>query len=87
MKAKWLLIALFAPELIVYNAWRQRREAHELVRILRAHHGQLDCSPFHRRVIRWFSKTKVTEIEPNTSSLVRVFLFQTRSMHCYPVRK
>lgn len=44
MKFTWLLIALLGPEFIVYNAWRERREAQEIVRLLQQYYGQPHAS-------------------------------------------
>lgn len=40
VRCKWLCIALLAPELVVFNAWSQRRQAARLARILRRRSGQ-----------------------------------------------
>ena len=37
-RTKWVLIALLAPEFVVYNAWWQRNHAKEILRKLRVHH-------------------------------------------------
>ena len=39
-KLKWLLIALLAPEFVVYVAWRQRDQAKKALKILRRHYEQ-----------------------------------------------
>ena len=59
MKTKWLLIALLAPEFVVYNAWRQRREAQEVVRLLRKYHQQPEPDSSVQRLMKWMSGKKV----------------------------
>ena len=39
-RTKWVLIALLAPEFVVYNAWRQRDRAKQILCNLKSHHGQ-----------------------------------------------
>lgn len=41
-KTKWLVLGLTAPEMVVYIAWRQRREAERLVRDVRRHLRQAE---------------------------------------------
>ncbi|KAL8932359.1 MAG: hypothetical protein Q9216_006871, partial [Gyalolechia sp. 2 TL-2023] len=43
-KFKWLLLGLFAPELVAYVAWEQRQEARRLRREVRAIYGQQQMS-------------------------------------------
>jgi hypothetical protein len=40
VRAKWLLVALLAPEFIVFNAWSQRRQAVRLTKLLNRRSGQ-----------------------------------------------
>lgn len=40
IRLKWLVVALLAPEFIVYNAWSQRRQAVRIARMLRRRCGQ-----------------------------------------------
>ncbi|KAL8760987.1 MAG: hypothetical protein Q9184_002857 [Pyrenodesmia sp. 2 TL-2023] len=39
-KAKWLLLGIFAPELVAFIAWQQRQEASKLCRTVREVYGQ-----------------------------------------------
>ncbi|KAL8668740.1 MAG: hypothetical protein Q9168_006645 [Polycauliona sp. 1 TL-2023] len=39
-KTKWLLLGIFAPELLAYVAWQQRQEASQLCRAVRKSYGQ-----------------------------------------------
>ena len=50
MKAKYVLFGLLAPELIVFNAWRQRTVATSLVARLRKDRGRRQPTPFLRRL-------------------------------------
>ena len=40
IRCKWLLVALLAPEFIVFNAWSQRRQAVRIAGMLRDRSGQ-----------------------------------------------
>ena len=40
IRCKWLLVALLAPEFIVFNAWSQRRQAMRIAHLLRKRYGQ-----------------------------------------------
>ena len=40
VRCKWMVIALLAPEFIVFNAWSQRRQANRIARMLRRRSGQ-----------------------------------------------
>lgn len=44
IKCKWLVVALLAPEFIVFNAWSQRRQAVRIARMLRRLNGQEEPS-------------------------------------------
>jgi hypothetical protein len=35
IKARWIAMGLFAPELVVYNAWMQRRKVNRTTRLAR----------------------------------------------------
>ena len=45
IRLKWLVVALLAPEFIVYNAWSQRRQAVRIARMLRRRCGQKEPVP------------------------------------------
>lgn len=66
-KLKWLLIALFAPELVVYVAWQQRNEASRLLEDIRGHLGTKSPRPkdsaFRRKLQRWFSSSDDQEVK------------------------
>ena len=49
MKAKYVVFGLLAPELIVFNAWRQRTVASSLVARLRKERGGKQTTPFLRK--------------------------------------
>lgn len=42
VRAKWILIALLAPEFVVFNAWSQRRHALRIAKMLRKRCGQAE---------------------------------------------
>lgn len=46
VKAKWVVIALLAPEFVVFNAWSQRRHALRIAEMLRRRSGQREPDPF-----------------------------------------
>ena len=50
MKAKYVLFGLLAPEVIAFNAWRQRTVASSLVARLRKDRGGKQTTPFLRRL-------------------------------------
>ena len=52
MKAKYVVFGLLAPELIVFNAWRQRTVASSLVARLRKERGGKQTTPFLRRFFK-----------------------------------
>ena len=52
MKAKYVVFGLLAPELIVFNAWRQRTVASSLVARLRKERGGKQTTPFFRRFFK-----------------------------------
>lgn len=58
IRLKWTLIALLAPEFVVFNAWFQRRQAGRIARMLRRRYGQPEpesyLSGLYRRLkMRW----------------------------------
>ena len=73
MKLKWLVVALLAPEAVAYNAWRQRREAQEVTRLLREHHGQPKPPSVLKKLRRWFSGSKVRYQQVKVESMVAFF--------------
>ena len=52
MKAKYVVFGLLAPELIVFNAWRQRTVASSLVARLRKERGGKQTTPLLRRFFK-----------------------------------
>lgn len=42
IRCKWLVVALLAPEFIVFNAWSQRRQALRIAHALRKRSGQVE---------------------------------------------
>ena len=52
MKAKYVLLGLLAPELIAFNAWRQRTVASSLVARLRKDRGGKQRTAFFRRLFK-----------------------------------
>lgn len=53
VRGKWLIVALLAPEFIVFNAWSQRRQAVRLARILRRRSGQEEPKSWMRSLCNW----------------------------------
>jgi len=53
VRGKWLVVALLAPEFIVFNAWSQRRQAVRLARILRRRSGQEEPRSWVRSLCDW----------------------------------
>jgi hypothetical protein len=53
VRGKWLIVALLAPEFIVFNAWSQRRQAVRLARILRRRSGQEEPKSWMRSLCDW----------------------------------
>lgn len=49
-KTKWLVLGLVAPEMVVYAAWRQRREATRLLQDVRKYLGQPEPLSTFRRI-------------------------------------
>lgn len=65
LRLKWLVIALVAPEFIVFNAWSERRQAVRIGRLLRHRAGQGEAKkcPFSG----WFSyKAKNALADPES---------------------
>ena len=52
MKIKYVLFGLLAPELIVFNAWRQRTVAASIVAQLRRERGRKKPTPLLQRIFR-----------------------------------
>ena len=52
MKAKYVVFGLLAPELIVFNAWRQRTVASSLVARVRKERGGKQTTPFLLRFLK-----------------------------------
>ena len=79
-KTKWLVLGLLAPEVVVYVAWRQRREAARVVSDVRACLGQKAARSRFRRIWDWcFGSKKASsgaspKIESTTQSLAAVIL-------------
>ncbi|KAL8932022.1 MAG: hypothetical protein Q9211_006574, partial [Gyalolechia sp. 1 TL-2023] len=69
-KVKWLLLGLFAPELVAYVAWQQRHDARRLCREVKAVYGQPTSLGYlakvRRRVGAKWSGTNVSN--PNNQS-------------------
>ncbi|XPS70735.1 hypothetical protein M3J09_002937 [Ascochyta lentis] len=53
VRGKWLLVALLAPEFIVFNAWSQRRQAVRLARMMRKRSGQEEPKSWAGRFWEW----------------------------------
>ncbi|KAH6714664.1 hypothetical protein BKA61DRAFT_481402 [Leptodontidium sp. MPI-SDFR-AT-0119] len=47
----WLIIGLFAPEVVVYIAWRQRNNADEIVELMRANRSSGEQAPMFYLII------------------------------------
>ena len=52
-KFTWLVIALFAPEFVVFTAWTQRRDAIAILAALRKAHGNPGPEPLRKRIWKW----------------------------------
>ena len=64
IRGKWLLVALLAPEFIVFNAWSQRRQAVRIARILRKRYGQEEPCSLIFKVWRFlWSKARTIDTE------------------------
>lgn len=62
IRCKWMVIALLAPEFIVYNAWSQRRQAVRTAKLLRKRSGQEEPGSFMTTLYRHF-KTQAPELD------------------------
>ena len=56
MKTKYVLVGLLAPEMMVFNAWRQRTVASSLVARLRKDRGGKQPIPFFQRLLQGLKK-------------------------------
>lgn len=64
IRLKWLVVALLAPEFIVYNAWSQRRQAVRIARMLRRRCGQEEpVAPISALWARLWSKAGTSDPE------------------------
>ena len=72
MKAKYVVFGLLAPELIVFNAWRQRTVASSLVARLRKERGGKQTTPFLRRFLKGL-KTLPRKIYQGIEALPKKF--------------
>lgn len=64
IRCKWLLVALLAPECVVFNAWSQRRQAVRLACMLRRRCGQEEPETRIMRWLRWIRpKTHIVDCE------------------------
>lgn len=66
-KGKWLLLGLFAPELVAFVAWQQRKEALRLCQDVRAIYGQKAPSSFCRRVWHYLQNLLGKGAQPITT--------------------
>ncbi|KAI4265644.1 MAG: hypothetical protein L6R38_009271, partial [Xanthoria sp. 2 TBL-2021] len=57
-RTKWLLLGLFAPELVAYIAWQQRQEASKLYREVRAMYSHRELPTLISRLKRCFQCRK-----------------------------
>ena len=78
MKAKWLFIALLAPEFVVFNAWRQRSEAHHIAKGLRERAGQPEPRSIVRKSVDMLLRRKVS-----VTSVKEFFYVNAMSMICH----
>lgn len=56
LKAKYVIAGLLAPEMMVFNAWRQRTVASSIVARLRKDRGGKQPIPFFRRLLNGLNK-------------------------------
>lgn len=67
VRAKWLLVALLAPEFIVFNAWAQRRQAIRIAMMLRKRSGQEEGDSWIARLWKYTrGKYKLLDREKDT---------------------
>ena len=76
MKAKYVVFGLLAPELIVFNAWRQRTVASSLVARLRKERGGKQTTPFLRRFFKGL-KTLPRKIYQGIKALLKKLMGET----------
>ena len=72
IKAKYVIFGLLAPELIVFNAWRQRTVASSLVARLRKERGGKQTTPFLQKFFEGF-KTLPRNIYHGIKAVPRIF--------------
>jgi hypothetical protein len=77
VRTKWMLIALLAPEFVVFNAWSQRRHALRIAQVLRRRSGQAEPESIMMRLRRQFGTKKAQEpdreTDPKASSNSQTF--------------
>ncbi|RDL35312.1 uncharacterized protein BP5553_07243 [Venustampulla echinocandica] len=56
VQTKWLVVALLAPEFIVFNAWAQRRQAVRIAKMLRKRSGQEEVGSWFTRLCKYFRR-------------------------------
>ncbi|KAJ5774279.1 hypothetical protein N7457_009175 [Penicillium paradoxum] len=66
IKTKWVLIALLAPEFVVYNAWSQRRQALRIAQLLRRRSGQHEPETFLVRLRKGLGMREELDQETGT---------------------
>ena len=65
-KLKWLTVALFAPELVVFVAFTQRRDASiMLASLLKGHTGKA-TPPTHKRILRFLRQRNLKSGDEST---------------------
>ncbi|XHG04800.1 hypothetical protein AWENTII_008052 [Aspergillus wentii] len=66
IRFKWMVIALLAPEFIVYNAWFQHRQASRIAQVLRRRSGQTEPESFMAFLRRYIlGRSTVNELDQN----------------------
>jgi hypothetical protein len=55
-KAGWMVLGLLAPELVVWNAWEQRKQVKRLNALMRKRGFMPKQSTMRERVSRWFNR-------------------------------
>ncbi|KAL8749444.1 MAG: hypothetical protein Q9199_007679 [Rusavskia elegans] len=63
-KAKWLLLGIFAPELLAYIAWQQRQDASELCRAVRAIYNQKNPPGYLEKITQSVRSLHSTQKSP-----------------------
>jgi len=56
-KAGWMVLGLLAPELVVWNAWEQRKKVKRLNALMRRRGFMPKKSTARERISRWFNRT------------------------------